>query len=179
MRERIREAVLTEDEPPSGYEAFRDHPLASWIESTFGVREETGSGRLIRQTPRRLEGEQSAAAELAKLLGTDPARCAGVLRQWLLQGSTRRTEARRFPIFAFRLHQFLTRGDTVWASLEPEGVRHLEIAKKATKPGDLDKPLFPLVFCRHCGYGLLPGSSRVRRGWRDAASPRGPPRGRR
>ena len=151
MRERIREAVLTEEEPPSGYEAFRDHPLASWIESTFGVREETGTGRLIRQTPRRLEGEQSAAAELAELLGTDPERCARVLRRWLLQGSTRRTESRRFPVFAFRLHQFLTRGDTVWVSLEAEGVRHLEIAKKATKPGDLDKPLFPLVFCRHCG----------------------------
>ena len=151
MRERIREAVFSEEEPPSGYEAFRDHPLASWIESTFGVREETDTGRLIRRTPRRLEGEQSAAAELAELLGTDPARCARVLRRWLLRGSTLRTESRRFPIFAFRLHQFLTRGDTVWASLEPEGVRHLEIAKKATKPGDLDKPLFPLVFCRHCG----------------------------
>ena len=52
---------------------------------------------------------------------------------------------------AFRLHQFLTRGDTVWASLEPEAHRHLEIAKKAAKPGEPDKPLFPLVFCRHCG----------------------------
>ena len=42
-------------------------------------------------------------------------------------------------------------GDTVWASLEPEAHRHLEIAKKAAKPGEPDKPLFPLVFCRHCG----------------------------
>ena len=86
------------------------------------------------------------------MTGIDAERCAKVLRDWLLQGSNlRRTESSRFPIFAFRLHQFLTRGDTVWASLEPEGRRHLEITKKAAKPGEPDKPLFPLVFCRHCG----------------------------
>ena len=57
----------------------------------------------------------------------------------------------RYPIFAFRLHQFFTRGDTVWATIEPEADRHLEMAKQVAKPGEPDKPLFPLVFCRHCG----------------------------
>ena len=132
-------------------------PVASWIESTFGVCEEEETGKLLRQTPRRLEGEpiadqSNASEELAKLTETEPGQCAPVLRKWLLQGSKlRRDESSRFPIFAFRLHQFLTRGDTVWASLEPEAVRHFEISKKATKPGEPDKPLFPLVFCRHCG----------------------------
>ena len=75
-----------------------------------------------------------------------------MLRRWLLRGAAvYRNESSRFSIFAFRLHQFLTRGDTVWATLEPEAHRHLEIAKKAAKPGEPDKPLFPLVFCRHCG----------------------------
>jgi hypothetical protein len=70
----------------------------------------------------------------------------------LLQGSTLRARASsRFPIFAFRLHQFFTRGDTVWATIEPEGDRYLDLAKKAAKPGVPDKRLFPLVFCRHCG----------------------------
>ena len=50
---------------PRDYEDFRLHPLASWIESTFGVRAEDGTGRLIRQAPRRLQGEDSAAEELA------------------------------------------------------------------------------------------------------------------
>ena len=67
----------------------------------------------------------------------------------------RQSESSRFPIFAFRLHQFFTRGDTVWATLEAEGVRHLEIAKTTAKPGEPpgkpDKLLFPMVFCRHCG----------------------------
>ena len=150
--------------PPTSYETFRSHPLASWIESTFGVCEEAQSGKLVRQAPRRLQGgapgddggltedRESAAEELAKVTSIDAERCAKVLREWLLQGSNlRRTESSRFPIFAFRLHQFLTRGDTVWATLEPEERRYLEITKKAAQPGEPDKPLFPLVFCRHCG----------------------------
>lgn len=54
-------------------------------------------------------------------------------------------------MFAFRLHQFFTRGDTVWSTLEADELRHLELAKLITKPGDTDKLMFPLVFCRHCG----------------------------
>lgn len=153
----IREAIASHEEPPADYDAFQTHPLASWIESTFGVREEQGTGNLLRQIPRRLQGanidgQESASDELASFTGDDSKTCAAVLRRWLLRGSSlRRSESSRFPIFAFRLHQFFTRGDTVWASLEPEQQRHLEIAKKAAKPGEPEKPLYPLVFCRHCG----------------------------
>jgi ATP-dependent helicase YprA (DUF1998 family)/very-short-patch-repair endonuclease len=153
----IRAAIVADENPPSDYETFRQHPLASWIESTFGVTEEPESKQLIRQVPRRLsgepvEGQHSAAAELARLTGTAPDQCAAVLRRFLLHGSSlRRSESSRFPIFAFRLHQFFTRGDTVWATLEPESVRHLELSKKAAKPGEPAKRLFPMVFCRHCG----------------------------
>jgi len=148
----LREAILTDAPPPGSYEAFRHHPLASWIESTFGVRAEDGGERLVRQVPRRLQGEDGAAEELASLTSTDPAQCAEVLRRFLLTGSElRRSASNRFPIFAFRLHQFFTRGDTVWATIEPEAHRHLEMSKKGSKPGEPGKPLFPLVFCRQCG----------------------------
>ncbi len=155
--ESVRGTIDSDSAPPEDYEGFRLHPLASWIETTFGVRAEGGTGQLIRQLPRRLEGDvlegqQSAAAELAELTSSDPARCAGVLRRFLLKGSNlRRSASNRFPIFAFRLHQFFTRGDTVWTTVEVENKRHLEMAKKGSKPGEPDKPLFPLVFCRQCG----------------------------
>lgn len=149
---KLCEAIETEAATPDNYDYFRIHPLASWIESTFGVRAEEGTGRLIRQAPRRLKGEDSAAEELARLTSTDPAKCAAVLRRFLLKGcELRRSESSRFPIFAFRLHQFFTRGDTVWATIEPEAERHLEMSKKGAKPGEPHKPLFPLVFCRQCG----------------------------
>ena len=155
--ETIRDTIASDAAPPENYDEFRLHPLASWIESTFGVQEEKGIKRLVRRAPRRLQGEEiegqrSAASELAELTGCDPEHCATVLRRFLLHGSKlRRSESSRFPIFAFRLHQFFTRGDTVWATLESEAERHLEMAKKAAKPGEPDKLLFPLVFCRHCG----------------------------
>ena len=161
--------------------ATPSHPGSS---RRSGIREEAGTGRLLRQVPRRLEGEPvdgrpSAAAELSELTGADAGRCARVLRSWLLQGSNLyRTESSRFPIFAFRLHQFLTRGDTVWATLEPAAHRHLEIAKLAAKPGEPEKPLFPLVFCRRCGteyYRVR--TSREERG-EVLLPPRGPPRAR-
>ena len=153
----IRSTVDGNQDPPQDYDGFHNHKLASWIELTFGVREEFETRRLIRQAPRRLQGESiesqiSAADELADLTGTAADACAKVLRSFLLRGSTlRRSASSRFPIFAFRLHQFLTRGDTVWATMEPEADRHLELAKKAAKPGEPNKRLFPLVFCRHCG----------------------------
>ena len=145
-------ALATDAEPPATYEAFRVHPLASWIESTFGVQMETATGRWIRQPPRQLRGKGSAVAELAALTGLDADSCDRVLRQFLTQGSQlRRTASSRFPIFAFRLHQFFTRGDTVWTTLETEPSRYLSLVKQGAQPGEPDKPLFPLVFCRQCG----------------------------
>ncbi|MFN3683840.1 MAG: DEAD/DEAH box helicase [Fimbriimonadaceae bacterium] len=154
--EALRRAVSLSEEPPTDPGQMLAHPLASWIEDAFGLRAEEGTGTLVRRAPRRLigdpvEGEPSAADELAALTGEDPGRCADALRRFLLQGSRLTVPGERFPIFAFRLHQFFTRGDTVWASLEPPDVRHLEIAKTSTKPGEPDKVLFPLRFCRHCG----------------------------
>lgn len=148
----LRQAIETQTPPPENYDDFCRHPLTAWIESTFGIRTEDEGNRLIRQEPRSLRGEGSAAEELADLTTTDPGQCADILRRFLLKGSElRRSESSRFPIFAFRLHQFFTRGDTVWSTIEPEAVRHLEMSKKGSKPGEPDKPLFPLVFCRQCG----------------------------
>lgn len=157
LRRRLKALVEKTQAPPDDYESFQNHPLSSWIETTFGIVEEPATRRLIRQRPRRvqgdpIEGQISAASELAELIGCDTALCAKVLRAFLLKGSTlRRDEASRFPIFAFRLHQFFTRGDTVWTTIESESDRHLELAKKAAKPGEPDKRMFPLAFCRHCG----------------------------
>src|SRR5262249_5267754 len=90
----------------------------------------------------------------ARLTSTDPSQCAAVLRRFLLKRSEselRRSHSSRFPIFAFRLHQFFTRGHTVWSTIAPEADRHLDMSKTGAKPGEPHKLLFPLVFCRHCG----------------------------
>ena len=53
--------------------------------------------------------------------------------------------------FAFRLHQFISRGDTVHASLEPEEHRHITVHGQQFVPGGRERILLPLVFCRECG----------------------------
>src|SRR5690606_33123432 len=57
--------------------------LASWIETTFGVTQEPGTGRLVRAMPRRLGGENGAAEALARLTGLEPAACERALRSTL------------------------------------------------------------------------------------------------
>jgi ATP-dependent helicase YprA (DUF1998 family) len=56
-----------------------------------------------------------------------------------------------FPPFAFRLHQFISRGDTVYASLEQEQARFITVHGQQFVPGDRSRILLPLVFCRECG----------------------------
>ena len=52
------------------------------------------------------------------------------------------------PAFNFRLHQFISRGDTVYASLEAPGDRFLTMEGQVYVPGDRERRLFPLAFCR-------------------------------
>jgi ATP-dependent helicase YprA (DUF1998 family) len=161
-RAELAAAVSNGDEPPADYAGFRAHPVSSWIESTFGVRAEAGTGRLVRQSPRPMRGEDGAAEAMAALTSTSPDACEALLRRFLMKGSgLYPPTSSRFPVFAFRLHQFFTRADTVWSTIEPEAERHLEMSKMGAKPGEPDKPMYPLVFCRNCGtayYRISAGS---------------------
>jgi len=76
----LREVIETDGQPPQPYEAFRLHALSSWIESAFGICAEEGTGRLVRQAPRRLQGEGSAAEELAEVSSANPSKCAAAPR---------------------------------------------------------------------------------------------------
>ena len=60
------------------------------------------------------------------------------------------------PAFAFRLHQFISRGDTVYASLEPEDERYITVTGQKYVPDDRSRVLMPLAFCRECGQEYYP-----------------------
>src|SRR5207249_4551006 len=76
--------------------------------------------RLVRATPRAVHGDEGAAALLADLSGHSREQCANGIERTLMQGYRIRHPDTGFPVFAFRLHQFFSRGETVDASLEPE-----------------------------------------------------------
>lgn len=140
-------------QPPREFSSFTSDPLSSWIESCFGLAEEQGTGRLVRARPRSIAGDGGAASALAELTGVDAARCAVVVREALLGGyRCEPNPVTGFPAFAFRLHQFISRGDTVYASLESERERTLTARPQQFVPNsDRQKVFLPLVFCRECG----------------------------
>lgn len=141
----------------AGYDLLRADPLASWIEDTFGLATETGSQRLIRRTPTTIP---DAAATLANLAKRPQSNVDTAIRATLLAGSrTGRPETNR-PLFAFRLHQFLSKGGSVYATAEPETTRSIETEFQVVLPATADNPererrLYPLAFCRECGQDYL------------------------
>lgn len=144
LRARLREPA------PEEYEQLRRDPLAAWVETTFGL--EPCEGRLVRRRPTRLI---AAAEELAMTIGADAKECEQAIRATLLVGANARDNAGR-ALFAFKLHQFIGKGDTAYVTLEPADRRYLTTQYQRSAPGEpRGRPLYPLSFCRECGQEYL------------------------
>ncbi|MEJ5249198.1 MAG: Zn-binding domain-containing protein, partial [Caldilinea sp.] len=123
--------------------AYRAHPLSRWIEHTFGLEAEEDGYR--RRAPRTLP---DAAKQLAAETGLEPQQCEQALRAWLaLGGQLRREDGGR--AFAFKLHQFISQGRALYASLEPAERRLLSLEGQVQ--GVEGRILAPIKFCRQCG----------------------------
>lgn len=145
----LRQAIQATP-PPTTIGDYLASPLSSWIESALGLETDPETGHLRRRTPRRLRGEDGAATELAELTDLDQRTCADAIERHLLTGQQVRHDNGR-PAFAFRLHQFITKADTVYASLGVED-RHVTMERQVWRPGsDRTEVLLPLAFCRECG----------------------------
>ncbi len=146
----LRERLVSGDLPATRG-AFCADPIARWVETTLGLHPEPGTQRLVRSKPRPLSGPEGVARVLAERTGVDEGRCEQAIRDVLLAGYRVRDEHNR-PIFAFRLHQFISKGERVYASPEAEHERHVTLHGQAFVPGtDRSKVLLPIAFCRECG----------------------------
>jgi superfamily II DNA/RNA helicase len=151
----VRARGYAESDDPAlhaGYQALRNDPLASWIEDSFGIGTEPASERLIRRAPATVD---MAADKLAEFTGQSPSACGNAIRATLLAGSRARDVTTGQPLFAFRLHQFLSKGGTVYTTLESEAIRPIETDFQVVLPGEPERRLFPLAFCRECGQEYL------------------------
>lgn len=138
--------------PPDSFDAFCKDPLACWIESTFGVETDPISGTLRRSAPKSIAGEDGAAVELSRVTGLPEDTCARGIQETLLRGYDVLNPRTRLPVFAFRLHQFISRGDAVYASLEHEDHRYITLHGQQYVPNEGRKRvLLPVAFCRDCG----------------------------
>jgi len=145
LTERVKEGGRT---LPRAYWSFTQDPLSTWIEDTFGVMQQ--EDRLVRTKPKSISGEKGAAGDLSSLTREPVERCVEAIQHALLTGYECEPHPETgSPPFAFRLHQFISKGDTMNASLEEE--RYLTLQRQQYVPGDRQRVLLPLVFCRECG----------------------------
>ena len=114
---------------------------------------EERDGKLLRIS--RPLTVQQASHLLAKDSGLDEERCRTYLARFLLAAHRTRNE-RDQPFFAFRLHQFISGAWNVWSTLEAPDERYLTLHGQQFKPGDRQRPLYPLCFCRVCGQEYFP-----------------------
>ena len=152
LHERVADPV-----PPSDFSAFTTDPLATWIEEVFGFEpgSPTDSPRRRRCPPTLPE----AAKQLAAQTGTDERPCAFAIKETLQAGARIVDPSTGRPVFAFRLHQFLSKGDNVYVTLEPPARRHVtstyQVAAPGNSPDAPDRMLVPTAFCRECGQEYL------------------------
>ena len=142
-------AAVRSSSAPTNYAELAESPLAAWIESTFGLSQDAETGKIVRQIPRRLREE--AAPQLSGLTDLPAQDCEQAIQATLLAGANAKHPQTGRPLFAFRLHQFLSKGDTLYVSLEPEATRKITSHYQVAAPDAPDKLLFPLAFCRECG----------------------------
>jgi MoxR-like ATPase len=165
----LRSAV-TSPGPPAGFAAFRADPLAAWVEETFGFEPGPASG--VRR--RRPLTVPDAAGLLRERTGQDDESCVRAIVRTLEAGARTTNPATGRPLFAFRLHQFLSKGDNVYVTIERPAVRHITSKYQVAAPGTggMQKILLPLAFCRECGQEYLSvWRRREAGGWRFSARP--------
>ena len=134
-----------------GRDGRRDHHRR-WVEEAFGLARE--GDRLVRRSPlafeaglRRLVADTGLAEDLCRerLKAALDAANAAVLPS----GE---------PVFAFRLHQFLASGGSVYATLQAPDVRALSTEGQYFAPAGAseagERLQFPLAFCRECGHDV-------------------------
>ena len=131
------------------------YPLARWVELNLGLEREDGlpEGKWVRSKPQSL---QDASTELAAQTGLSEETILATLRNFLL--AAYRVELgpnRRF--FAFRLHQFVSAGGDIHATLQPPGQRYRTLKGQKYQPNaGRQSLLYPVVFCRSCGQEFHP-----------------------
>jgi ATP-dependent helicase YprA (DUF1998 family) len=112
---RVR-ALATGPWPPPSYDEFVSDPLAAWVETTLGLEREPSSPRWTRR--RRPLTLSEAAERLAADSGEGTVACRAAIEAMLQAGAAVRHPDTQRPVFAFRLHQFLSKGDNVYVTLE-------------------------------------------------------------
>ncbi len=147
----VRDALADRTPFPDAFDAFIAHPLAQWLEANLGFTRAAPADPYERRGARKLA---DLADELSKATGAVAHTAVRRLRECLVAGNRVQNPTTGFPVFAYRLHQWISRGMTVFATLEAPPDREITLETIDAIPGrggGPPRPLFPLAFCRECG----------------------------
>lgn len=147
----LRDALDKPVPESASFDELCRHPVSAWVEQTLGITREE-EGEWVRAKPKSLE---EAAHLLAKETGKAIDHCQRYLAQFLLLAYRTRDVNDR-PLFAFRLHQFISGAGHLYATLEEPGRRRLDLHGQQYVPGDRDRRYYTVHFCRNCGQEYYP-----------------------
>ncbi|MCY4541262.1 MAG: DEAD/DEAH box helicase, partial [Rhodobacteraceae bacterium] len=133
------------------HESLSQHPVAAWVEQNLGLEDQGGKLTRVSRPLTIVE----ASERLSTDSGLQRDKCHKFLKQFLLAAHNCSDESNS-GFFAFRLHQFFSGAWNVFSTLEAPGERYLTLDGQRFKPGDRERPLFGLCFCRSCGQEYYP-----------------------
>jgi Lhr-like helicase len=125
--------------------------LAIWVETRLGLKEV--NRKPLRASPKSLK---EAAALLHNECGQNLSVCEAALKNCLLafslsEGARGVAGGSDEPLFAFKLHQFISGAGRLYATLDHAGSRSVTFDGQVFDPTHPDKRLFATHFCRRCG----------------------------
>lgn len=138
---------------PDDYEGLRHDELAKWVEMNISIVLQEGTSPK-RATPRTIK---EISAKLAKDAAVSEKTALCSLQGFLNHCEKVRNEEDE-PLFAFKLHQFLSGPGFLLTTLEEEGKRVVTLDEQQFAPGRESKGvrLYRTYFCRNCGREFIP-----------------------
>ncbi len=159
VKPQLGSVIDTRTPPDISDSALREHPLAVWVETRLGISFSEVDQRWVRARPKTMT---EAVAALAKESGRPRDACRTVLRDFLLVSSetessrTGNPAASEKSFFAFKLHQFISGAGHAYGTIEQPGERSVTVDGQQFLPGQPDKRLYAVHFCRECGHEYHP-----------------------
>jgi hypothetical protein len=147
---KLATAVLAGVPEGLSFDELAKHPVSVWVELTLGLTYESNKPR--RAKPKTLK---QAASLLHAVTGLPEAQCSEYLQKFLLRAYNVVDTAGK-PLFAFKLHQFISGGGKVYSTLEAPGKRVVTLDGQQYVAGDRSRHLYNVHFCRDCGQEYVP-----------------------
>src|SRR5208337_4385767 len=133
-------------------------PLAIWVETRLGLKEV--NRKPVRASPKSLK---DAAKILSDESGQSLDVCERALKSSLLafslsEKSRGYSDGGDEPLFAFKLHQFISGAGRLYSTLDISGSRTITFEGQIFDPAHPEKRLYATHFCRRCGQEHHPVS---------------------